>query len=73
MPDDAQSPAPGVVDVVTANEDFYRIDTALVVPQVDPSTWTLRVHGLVEREVTLTWDELLAAELVETYVTLTCV
>ncbi len=73
VPDGARSPAPGVVDVVTANEDFYRIDTALVVPQVDPSTWSLRVHGLVEREVTLTWDELLAADLVETYVTLTCV
>ncbi|GAA2729308.1 molybdopterin-dependent oxidoreductase [Cellulomonas aerilata] len=73
VPAGAQSPAVGVVDVVTPNDDFYRIDTALVVPQVDPSTWTLRVHGLVEREVTMTFAELLAADLVETYVTLACV
>ena len=73
VPAGAQAPVPGVVDVVTPNADFYRIDTALTVPQVDPSTWVLRVHGLVEREVTLTWDELLAADLVEAYVTLACV
>jgi len=73
VPAGAQSPSPGVVDVVTANADFYRIDTALTPPQVDPSTWSLRVHGLVEREVTLTWDEVLASDLVEAYVTLTCV
>ena len=69
----AQSPVAGVVDVVTANEDFYRIDTAFVVPQVDPETWRLRVHGLVEREVAMTFDELLDADLVEAWVTLTCV
>ncbi|HWS57355.1 MAG TPA: molybdopterin-dependent oxidoreductase [Actinotalea sp.] len=73
VPAGAQSPVAGVVDVVTANEDFYRIDTAFVVPQVDPATWRLRVHGLVEREVTLTFDELLDADLVEAFVTLTCV
>jgi DMSO/TMAO reductase YedYZ molybdopterin-dependent catalytic subunit len=73
VPAAAQSATPGVVDVVTANADFYRIDTALVPPQVDPSTWVLRVHGLVEQEVTLTWDELLSSDLVETHVTLTCV
>lgn len=73
VPPGAQSPVPGVTDVVTPNGEFYRIDTALAVPQVDPSTWRLRVHGLVEREVTLTFDELLAADLVEAHVTLACV
>jgi DMSO/TMAO reductase YedYZ molybdopterin-dependent catalytic subunit len=73
VPPGAQSSAAGVVDVVTANDDFYRIDTALAVPQVDPATWRLRVHGLVEREVTMTFAELLAEDLVETYVTLACV
>ncbi|MFI2752904.1 molybdopterin-dependent oxidoreductase [Cellulomonas sp. P22] len=58
---------------VTPNADFYRIDTALAVPQVDPAAWSLRVHGLVEREVTLTFDELLADDLVEAWVTLACV
>ena len=51
--------------VVTPNPDFYRIDTALVVPSVDPPTWKLRIHGMVAQEVTLTWDELLALPLVE--------
>ena len=64
---------PGVVDVVTRNEDFYRIDTALTVPRVDPDTWTLRVHGMVDEEVVLTLDELFASDLVEAYVTLACV
>ena len=57
----------------TPADEFYRIDTALVVPQVDPQTWTLRVHGMVEEEVTLTWDELLESDLVEAWVTLACV
>ncbi|WP_444665023.1 molybdopterin-dependent oxidoreductase [Cellulomonas sp. CW35] len=77
----AAAPVPAGVDVAvdglepwrTPPDAFYRIDTALVVPQVDPATWTLRVHGLVEREVELTWDELLASDLVETWVTLCCV
>jgi DMSO/TMAO reductase YedYZ molybdopterin-dependent catalytic subunit len=57
----------------TPPADFYRIDTALVVPQVDPARWSLRVHGLVDHEVTITWDELLAQPLVEAWVTLACV
>ncbi|MCR6648081.1 MAG: molybdopterin-dependent oxidoreductase [Cellulomonas sp.] len=63
----------GVGPWATPPDEFYRIDTALVVPQVDPTTWTLRVHGLVEQEVELTWDELLASDLVEAWVTLCCV
>src|SRR5690625_3210502 len=57
----------------TPNADFYRIDTALVVPQVDPATWRLRVLGLVEREVEIDIAELLAQPMVEALVTLTCV
>ena len=63
----------GVGPWATPPGDFYRIDTALVVPQVDPTTWRLRVHGLVAQEVELTWDELLASDLVEAWVTLCCV
>ncbi len=63
----------GVGPFVTPNDSFYRIDTALTVPQVDPATWRLRVHGLVEREVEISFDELLASDLVEAWVTLTCV
>uniref|UniRef100_UPI0013E97431 molybdopterin-dependent oxidoreductase n=1 Tax=Cellulomonas endophytica TaxID=2494735 RepID=UPI0013E97431 len=59
--------------VVTPNDAFYRIDTAFVVPTIDPSGWSLRVHGLVEREVVLTWEDLLGESLVEAWVTLACV
>ncbi len=72
-PPDVQVAVAGVEPWVTPPATFYRIDTALVVPQVDPGTWRLRVHGLVEREVELTWDELLASDLVEAWVTLACV
>ncbi|GAA4436813.1 sulfite oxidase [Phytohabitans houttuyneae] len=58
---------------VTSNRSFYRIDTALVLPQVDPETWTLRIHGRVRNPITLTFDQLLARPMVERYVTLACV
>ncbi|MEU8129106.1 molybdopterin-dependent oxidoreductase [Micromonospora sp. NPDC049049] len=58
---------------VTPNFGFYRIDTALVVPQVDPDTWRLRIHGRVARERTYSYADLLARPLVERYVTLACV
>jgi DMSO/TMAO reductase YedYZ molybdopterin-dependent catalytic subunit len=64
---------PGLSPVVTPNDRFYRIDTALVVPRVDPARWTMRIHGMVDREVHFTYDEILAMDLVEEYVTLACV
>ena len=64
---------PGLSPFVTSNTSFYRVDTALVLPQVDPSSWQLRIHGMVDREITLTFDELLKRPLIEDYVTLCCV
>lgn len=64
---------PGISPLVTSNETFYRIDTALVVPRIDQRTWTMRIHGMVDREVELTYDDLLGMDLVEQYVTLACV
>jgi len=64
---------PGLTPFVTSNSSFYRVDTALVLPQVDPSSWQLRIHGMVEREITLTFEELLKRPLIEDYVTLCCV
>jgi DMSO/TMAO reductase YedYZ molybdopterin-dependent catalytic subunit len=63
----------GLAPVLTPNERFYVIDTAVAVPQIDPSTWSLRIHGLVDREVTLTYADLLARPLEEVDVTLSCV
>jgi len=73
LPAGASAPVEGMPAFVTANADFYRVDTALSVPRVDPATWTLRVHGLVEEEVEITYDELLDDDLVESAITLTCV
>jgi DMSO/TMAO reductase YedYZ molybdopterin-dependent catalytic subunit len=64
---------PGLSSFITPDSSFYRVDTALLVPQVDPATWQLRIHGMVQRELTITFAELLRRPLIETYVTLTCV
>lgn len=73
LPAGVQSPVPGVTPFITANADFYRIDTALSVPEIDAAAWELRVHGLVEQDLTLTFQDLLDADLIESHVTLTCV
>ena len=64
---------PGLSSFITPDDSFYRVDTALLTPQVDPATWQLRVHGMVQREVTITFADLLRRPLIEAYVTLTCV
>ena len=64
---------PGLSSFITPNASFYRVDTALILPQVAPSNWRLRIHGMVEREIEVSFDELMRRPLIETYVTLTCV
>lgn len=64
---------PGLSPVLTPVPDFYRIDTAMIVPRVDAATWRLRIHGMVAREVTLTLDELVDLGVVERDVTISCV
>ncbi|AUZ35914.1 oxidoreductase [Arthrobacter sp. PGP41] len=73
VPAGVQSPVPGVAPWLTPNGEFYRIDTALSVPEIDVDSWELRVHGMVEEEVRLTFQDLLDADLIESHVTLTCV
>jgi DMSO/TMAO reductase YedYZ molybdopterin-dependent catalytic subunit len=64
---------PGLTSFITPSNSFYRVDTAIVLPEVDPSSWQLRIHGMVSREITITFDELLKRPLIEDYVTLCCV
>jgi DMSO/TMAO reductase YedYZ molybdopterin-dependent catalytic subunit len=64
---------PGITPYLTANRDFYRVDTALQVPDVPVEQWRLRVHGLVDRELDLSFEDLLSRRLVERRITLTCV
>jgi len=63
----------GLSPIVVPNPDFYRIDTAFIAPTVDRSSWTLKVLGMVDREVELTYEELVALPVVEQYVTIACV
>ncbi|WP_392896596.1 molybdopterin-dependent oxidoreductase [Streptomyces sp. LN699] len=65
---------PGISAFTTPNKDFYRVDTALVVPKVDADTWRLRIHGKgVPRPRTYTFQDLLDRPLIERNITLTCV
>jgi DMSO/TMAO reductase YedYZ molybdopterin-dependent catalytic subunit len=72
-PEGADLDVPGVVPFLTPNAEFYRVDTALFVPALDAATWSLRVHGMVDREITLDYDELLARPMFERDITLACV
>ncbi|MFB9237402.1 sulfite oxidase [Plantactinospora siamensis] len=73
LPAGAELSLPELSRFTTPNFAFYRIDTALAVPQVDPAQWRLRITGRVRNPITLTWAELLARPMIERDVTLACV
>ncbi|MFF8381943.1 molybdopterin-dependent oxidoreductase [Streptomyces sp. NPDC015661] len=74
VPAGAQLDVPGISPFVTPNRDFYRVDTALVVPKVDADHWHLRIHGSgVREERTVTLRELMARPVLERDITLNCV
>jgi DMSO/TMAO reductase YedYZ molybdopterin-dependent catalytic subunit len=58
---------------VVSNDDFYRIDTAIIVPRIDPKEWQLKIFGRVSKPLTITFDDLLKRPMIERYVTLSCV
>ena len=64
---------PGLTPLIIPNDEFYLIDTALVKPQVDPETWSMTVKGMVDREVSLTYEDLLDRSTTVAPVTLSCV
>ncbi|HEY6013162.1 MAG TPA: molybdopterin-dependent oxidoreductase, partial [Candidatus Limnocylindrales bacterium] len=64
---------PGLTPIVMPNDRFYKIDTSLLVPGVSTDGWTLRIHGMVDRETVLTWEELIGLPMFEQYVTIACV
>ncbi len=63
----------GISSFITSNDEFYRVDTALQVPVIAADAWRLRIHGMVDREVTLTLAELLEYPTIERDITLACV
>ena len=73
LPASLQAPVPGMTPFITPNADFYRIDTAVIVPQVTAEEWTLTFDGMVRRPFTITYAELLDMPMVERDVTIMCV
>ena len=73
IPPTVQPKGVALPSFVTSNDDFYRIDTALTVPQLSRAEWQLKIHGLVDREITYRFQDLDRFEAVEKLVTLTCV
>ena len=64
---------PGLTALFVPSKDFYRIDTALRIPRIDPGDWSLQIKGLVKRPFTVTYDELMAMPQIEADITLSCV
>ena len=73
FPQGLESTVPGISPLRTPTTTFYRVDTNLVVPQVDVDEWTLEVDGMVETPFTMSFAELSAMPLVERDITMTCV
>ena len=73
IPAGAAFPEVGTPAFRTSNAEFYRIDTALRIPTQTAAEWSLRLHGMVDRELILTFDDLLARPLLERTLTMVCV
>jgi len=73
VPQGASLDVKGITPYLTSNKDFYRVDTALKVPDVPVDGWSLRIHGAVDKELNLSFQDLLSRRLVERRITLTCV
>ena len=73
LPKNATLNIPGLSPFYTPNAEFYRVDTSLIVPQVPPASWQLRIHGMVDNPMTITFDDLMKLPMIEHDVTLTCV
>jgi DMSO/TMAO reductase YedYZ molybdopterin-dependent catalytic subunit len=64
---------PGLSAFYTPNSEFYRVDTALVIPQVSEQSWQLRIHGMVDKPMTISYADLMKRPMIDHDVTLTCV
>jgi DMSO/TMAO reductase YedYZ molybdopterin-dependent catalytic subunit len=73
LPADSTLSIPGLSSFYTPNDQFYRVDTTFTIPQVSAATWQLRIHGMVDNPMTITFDQLSKMPMIEHDVTLTCV
>ncbi|WP_082557226.1 molybdopterin-dependent oxidoreductase [Modestobacter sp. Leaf380] len=71
---DMSADVPDLTPLFTENRDFYRVDTAITVPQISPSEYTLTLSGMFDSPRSFTLAELFERDdLVERDITLTCV
>jgi hypothetical protein len=63
----------GLSSEVTPNEQFYTVSINLFDPSINPKTWKLTLHGLVENPLQLSLDELKALPAHEAFVTFACI
>jgi DMSO/TMAO reductase YedYZ molybdopterin-dependent catalytic subunit len=73
LPANAELRIPGLSPFFTPNDAFYRVDTALSVPQLRVQDWRLRIHGMVDRAAEIGFEDLIARPLIERDITLNCV
>ena len=73
FPTGIEADHPGITPLRVPTDEFYRVDTRLDVPIVDVDGWTLKIDGMVDKQLELTFDDLLAMPLIERDITLTCV
>jgi DMSO/TMAO reductase YedYZ molybdopterin-dependent catalytic subunit len=73
LPANADLGLPGIATWRTPNRQFYRIDTAFTPPSIAPADWSLRIHGMVDHEIRLSYADLVRRSFTEDWVTLCCV
>lgn len=73
VPKGVRVDVPGMTSWATPNDEFYRIDTAFAVPTIEPANWELRIHGMVDREVVINYQQLIARTPTQSWITLNCV
>lgn len=73
IPADAAFPELGTPTFLTPVADFYRIDVNLAVPQLRAEDATLRITGMVDEPIELSFDDIRSMTLVEKTITMTCV
>ncbi|WP_091786166.1 molybdopterin-dependent oxidoreductase [Pedococcus dokdonensis] len=73
LPTGIEGKVKGVSQFRTPVKEFYRVDTALVIPRIDVDNWKLEIDGKVDNKLTITFDELLTMPMIEKDITLNCV
>lgn len=72
-PTDPALTIPGLSKLFTPNKEFYRIDTAIVVPNINIDAWRLQIDGMVDNPIEFTYKELTNRPVFQLDDTIACV